>query len=226
MPMTRPRPRSAVDRTLLALFGAGLAGAGAWVLTGHESVRSRLPGWWPSDATVRGDAALTDRALLSRLRDNGWWTPAVIAGLAVAFLLLMWWLLAQFRSGQPRVLPLPRPGLGLRTRALTAAMEERTERIPGVNRARVTLSGRPRRLRATFSVRLEPDATPADVVRLIDAGPVADARTSSEGARRMEAVVRLRPPAGVTGRSGGTRPGLRRSRRSGASRDTTRAPLL
>ncbi|MFE4491387.1 hypothetical protein ACFRKD_02875 [Streptomyces niveus] len=219
-PRLPPRLRSAVDRTLLALLGAGLAGAGAWVLTGHEAVRARLPGWWPAPATARADGALTDRALLSRLRDHGWWTPAVIATLAVVFLLLVWWLLAQFRTGQPRTLPLPRPGLGLRTRALAAAMEERTELIPGVHRAQVTLSGRRHRLRAAFAVRLEPDAVPADVIRRIDEGPVADARTSSEGARHIDAVVRLRAPAGTTGRS---RPGLSRSR---GTRDTTRAPLL
>lgn len=183
-------------------------------------MRAHLPGWWPASATARADGALTDRALLSRLRDHGWWTPAVVATLAIAFLLLVWWLLAQFRTGQPRTLALPRPGLGLRTRALAAAMEERTERIPGVHRAQVTLSGRPHRLRAAFSVRLEPDATPADVIRRIEAGPVADARTSSEGARHIHAVVRLRAPAGTTGRS---RPGLGRTRRT---RDTTRAPLL
>ncbi|WP_405616215.1 hypothetical protein [Streptomyces sp. NBC_01508] len=216
MPRPRPRLRSAVDRTLLAVIGAGLTGAGAWVLTGDETVRGHLPGWWPAAATVRPDAALADRSLLSRLRDHGWWTPAVIAALAVAFLLLMWWLLAQPRTGQPRTLCLPRPGLGLRTRALTAAMEERTERIPGVNRARVTLSGRSHHLRATFSVRLEPDATPADVIRRIDTGPVADARTSSEGARRIDAVIRLRAPARAPARSRGV---LRRA-------DTTRAPLL
>ncbi|MET4927528.1 hypothetical protein P3L51_35090 [Streptomyces sp. PSRA5] len=216
----RPRPRSAVDRTLMAVLGAVLAGAGAWVLTGHETVRAHLPGWWPASATARTDSALTDRAQLSRLRDHGWWTPAVIAALAVAFLLLVWWLLAQFRTGQPRTLPLPRPGLGLRTRALTAAMEEGTEQIPGVNRARVTLSGRPHRMRATFSVRLEADATPADVIRRIDAGPVADARTSSEGSRRIDAVVRLRAPAGARGRSRPRLGGIR------TARDTTRAPLL
>ncbi|MFC8075486.1 hypothetical protein ACFUN8_08075 [Streptomyces sp. NPDC057307] len=219
-PRHRPRLRSAVDRTLLAVLGAVLAGAGVWVLTGHQTVRAHLPGWWPASATARTDGALTDRALLSRLRDDAWWTPAVIAALAVVFLLLVWWLLAQFRTGQPRTLPLPRPGLGLRTGALTAAMEERTERIPGVDRARVTLSGRPHRLRATFSVRLEADAVPADVVRRIVAGPVTDARTSSEGARRIDAVVRLRAPAGTPGRS---RPGLGRTR---TTRDTTRAPLL
>ncbi|MFB8352321.1 hypothetical protein [Streptomyces niveus] len=218
-PRLRPRPRNAVDRTLLALIGAGLIGAGAWVLTGHGTVREHLPGFWPAAATVRPDAALADRALLSRLRDHGWWTPAVIAALAVAFVLCVWWLLAQFRTGQPRTLHLPRPGLGLRTRALTAAMEERTERIPGVDRARVSLSGRPRRLRAAFSVRLAPDAVPADVVRRIGTGPVADARTSGEGAARVEAVVRLRAPARAPARSRG---GLRGTRRA----DTTRAPLL
>ncbi|WP_405820984.1 hypothetical protein OG705_15205 [Streptomyces sp. NBC_00838] len=92
-------------------------------------------------------------------------------------------------------------------------MDERTERIPGVSRARVTLRGRPRRLRATFSVRLEPDAVPADVVRRIDAGPVADARTSGEGTGRVDAVVRLRAPVRGPAR------GIRRA-------DTTRAPLL
>ncbi|MFI2290144.1 hypothetical protein [Streptomyces niveus] len=114
--------------------------------------------------------------------------------------------------------PEPRPWQ--RERALAAAMEERVERIPGVHRAQVTLSGRRHRMRAAFAVRLEPDAVPADVIRRIDEGPVADARTSSEGARHIDAVVRLRAPAATTGRS---RPGLSRSR---GTRDTTRAPLL
>ncbi|WP_329033655.1 hypothetical protein OIE71_14715 [Streptomyces sp. NBC_01725] len=72
---------------------------------------------------------------------------------------------------------------------------------------------------ATFSVRPAPDAVPADVVRPIDAGPVADARTSTEGAGHVEAVVRLRAPARAPA---GSRGGLRRSRWA----DTTRAPLL
>lgn len=197
------------------MIGAGLTGAGAWVLTGHETVRERLPHSWPAAATVRTDAALADRAPLSRMHDHPWWTPVVIAALTVAFVLCVWWMLAQFRTGQPRTLRLPRPRLALRTRALAAAMEERTERIPGVDSARVTLSGRAHRLRATFSVRLEPDATPAYVVRRIDAGPVADARTSTGGARRIDAVVRLRAPA----RSRGGLAGTRRT-------DTTRPPLL
>lgn len=47
-PTSRPTPptrlRSVVDRTLPALLGAGLAGGGGWVLTGHETVREHLPG--------------------------------------------------------------------------------------------------------------------------------------------------------------------------------------
>ncbi|MEV7091053.1 hypothetical protein AB0O07_35210 [Streptomyces sp. NPDC093085] len=209
-----PRPRNAVNRTLLTVAGAGLTGAGLWALTGNAAVRERLPRGWPAAGP---DLVLADRGALARAREHGWWTPTVIAVLAVAVLALAWWLLAQVRTRQPGVVALPVPGLGVRAGALARAMTEQTERLPGVARARVRLSGRPRRLLATVDVHPEPDADPARLLASLAAGVVADAR-SSGAPLRLDARVRIHGAA-----RRGT--GYRISSLGRAGRGPERAPL-
>ncbi|MEE1798485.1 hypothetical protein PUR57_07310 [Streptomyces sp. JV176] len=205
-----PRPRNVTNRALLTVPGAALVCAGGWALAGNAAVRERLPRGLP--AADPGGAVLVGRGALGRAREQGWWTPSVIAVLSLVLLALVWWLLAQARTRQPGVLALPRPGLGLRAGALARAMAEQTERLPGVDRARVRLSGRPRRLLATVDVRLSPGADPSGVVERVTAGVLADARASGAPVR-VDARVRFHGPARrgtgyrISGRVRGDGPG-------------------
>ncbi|MFE3826185.1 hypothetical protein [Streptomyces sp. NPDC059092] len=186
-----PRPRNVTNRTLLTVLGAALVCAGGWALTGNTAVRERLPRGLPAadPAAVRAG-----RGLLGAAREQGWWTPTVIAALSLALPALVWWLLAQVWTRRPGVLPLSRPGIGLRAGALARAMAEQTERLPGVDRARVRLSGRPRRLLATIDVRLSAGADPSGVVERIATGVMADARACATPVR-VDARVRFHGPA-------------------------------
>ncbi|MFI6697396.1 hypothetical protein ACIBJC_00180 [Streptomyces sp. NPDC050509] len=204
-----PRPRNVTNRALLTALGAALVCAGGWALAGNTAVRELLPRGLPA---ADPGAVFAGRGALGRAREQGWWTPSVIAGLSLVLLALVWWLLAQARTRQPGVLALPRPGLGLRAGALARAMAERTERLPGVDRARVRLSGRPRRLLATIDVRLSPGADPSGVVERVTAEVLADARASGAPVR-VDARVRFHGPARrgtghrISGRVRGDGPG-------------------
>ncbi|NEB46263.1 alkaline shock response membrane anchor protein AmaP, partial [Streptomyces sp. SID339] len=121
--------RTGANRTALFCLGAALLGAGAVLATATDVVRDRLP----SDAPRLGaDRVWVDGAELGRWRDQGWWTPAVIAGLSVGVLLLLWWVWAQVRGGRLRELPLGQPDVTLAGAALAAAMTERARGIEGV----------------------------------------------------------------------------------------------
>ncbi|MFE4061476.1 alkaline shock response membrane anchor protein AmaP, partial [Streptomyces sp. NPDC059096] len=136
-----PRPRNVANRALLAVAGAALFCAGAWALTGNSAVRERLPRGLPA---MEPGPLLPGHGVLDGARTQGWWTPSVIAALSLVLLALVWWLLAQVWTRRPGVLPLPRPGVGLRAGALARAMAEQTERLPDVERGRVPISGRGR----------------------------------------------------------------------------------
>ncbi|MET9768448.1 hypothetical protein [Streptomyces sp. NPDC006415] len=181
--------RGVVNRSLLGAVGLVLLAGGGWLAVGDGSawapMENRLPHWWP---VPPADGVLLDRGLLARLRENGWWSPALIAGLAVVLSLLVWWLARQALSGGPRWTVLPRTGPVLRRRAWERAMTAQAAAFDDVARARVRLVGRP--LRAAVTVVVEPGARPAEVVRSV-AGVIADARASS-GVRSLSADVRIR----------------------------------
>ncbi len=87
-----------VNRVLLGVVGLALVVLGGSVLAIGLGVRS--PSWWIHDGPH--DVLLSD-AERTRWRDQGWWWPAVIAGLAVLVLLALWWLAAVLRrAGWPR----------------------------------------------------------------------------------------------------------------------------
>ncbi|MBQ0883126.1 hypothetical protein ACFC5H_33075 [Streptomyces rochei] len=167
--------RTAVNRVLLALAGASLLGGGAWLAGTAGPVAERLPGWWPRPAA---GTVLLDRSTLADLRDQGWWTPVVIAGTACALLLSLTWLLAQVRSGGHRRLPLAGRLLTLRSRALADAVARRAEAASGVSRAHVTLLAGPKRSRARVRLRLEPGAAPGRVLEGVSHAALDEARRS------------------------------------------------
>lgn len=181
--------RGAVNRSLLGVAGLVLVVCGGWVAVGDGSawvpVVDRVPHWWPTPAS---DGVLLDRGLTARLRENSWWSLALIAGLALVLALLVWWLARQARSGRTRWSVLPRSGPVLRRRAWERAMTTQVAAFDNVARARVRLVGRPPR--AVVTVVAEPGARPAQVVRSV-AGAIADARDSG-GVQRLSADVRVR----------------------------------
>ncbi|MFF4652933.1 alkaline shock response membrane anchor protein AmaP [Streptomyces sp. NPDC001380] len=183
--------QAAVNRILLALAGLVLLGGGLLVLAGGLDLLpgtedGRLPG--PHDV-------LLGRARRTRFTGEGWWWPAVIAGLALAVVLAVWWLTAQPgpRTAGRLVLGGPKPpeGVELRGQALGDAVAAQAAGLPGVRRAGVRPVGRPDRPRARIALTLAPDGEPAAVLRALCEGPLADARTSA-GWASLPADVRLR----------------------------------
>ncbi|MEV1048192.1 hypothetical protein [Streptomyces sp. NPDC049916] len=134
------------------------------------------------------DRVLLDRHLLARLRDNGWWSPAVIGTLALALALLVWWFAHQLVVGTPRWVETRSTGVRLRRRAWERALTTQVVAIDTVARARVRLVGRP--IRAAVIVTVEPEARPTEVLRGV-ARVIADARVSG-GIPGLPADVRVR----------------------------------
>ncbi|MFE1586059.1 hypothetical protein [Streptomyces sp. NPDC059402] len=165
---------NALNRTLLALTGAVLLAGGGWPALTSDAVAGRLPGWWPAP---EAGTVLLDRAGLAGLRGQGWWTPVVVAGTALALLLCLAWLAAQFRRGGRR-LPLAGPSLTLRSRALAGTVARRAEATEGVDRVHVSLPAGKKRSLARVRVLLEPGAEPGPVLRRLTHGALDEARAS------------------------------------------------
>nr|WP_239119895.1 alkaline shock response membrane anchor protein AmaP [Streptomyces cyaneofuscatus] len=145
-----------------------------------------VPAWWSGRAA---DGVLLDRDGLARVREAGWWTPAVIAGLVLVLALFLRWFAGQVSSSRPRWVGLMGAGLTLRRRAWERAMTAQAAAVDGVAHARVRVAGRP--LRATVTLVVEPEARPAEVVRRVAAGAAADARRCA-GVRGLPTDVRVR----------------------------------
>jgi hypothetical protein len=178
-----------VDRVLLALVGLVLLAVGGAVLAVGAGVPP--PSWWvhqgPHDVLL-GDAERT------RWRDAGWWWPAVIAALALLLLAALWWLVAVLRRRRlSEVLVDTGDGEGavLRGRALEDALAREAEKVDGVERAEVRLTGRRDAPRAGVRLLLAPHVDPGTVLADLTAHALAHARDSAALAR-LPAKVRLR----------------------------------
>ncbi|MET8687304.1 hypothetical protein ABZV77_24115 [Streptomyces sp. NPDC004732] len=171
--MSRLRTNS--NRTALLCLAVALLGAGAVLASATDVVRDRLP----SDVPRLGsDRVWLDGQELSGWRDQGWWTPLVIAALSVGVLLFLGWAVAQVRGGRLRELPLGQPDVTLSGAALAAVMTERARAIDGVAHARVRLRGNPRRLRARITLVLLPDSSPEAVLGCLARQTVTEARAA------------------------------------------------
>ncbi|AUH43722.1 hypothetical protein [Streptomyces sp. CMB-StM0423] len=96
-------------------------------------------------------------------------------------------------SGGPGTLTLPTaPQALLRGSALEEVLAEEAGALAGVERARVTLTGRRTAPRASFGVLLGPGAHPAAAVDHIEERALAPAR-ASVGLARLPAEIRFRP---------------------------------
>ncbi|RKN42458.1 alkaline shock response membrane anchor protein AmaP [Streptomyces hoynatensis] len=187
-----------VNRVLLGLTGLVLLGFGLAALMAALDLPGRLGFGLPSGWSWRDphDVVLTDADRL-RWRDEGWWWPTVIGAAAVLVLLLLWWLLAQLR--RPRldevVVESGEGGDGvaalLHGRALEDVVAAEAESLPGIDRARVTLTGRRTQPRARIGLLLAPQAEPAEAVRRLREEAVEHARRST-GLEALPAEVRLR----------------------------------
>ncbi|MGW7254705.1 alkaline shock response membrane anchor protein AmaP [Streptomyces sp. NPDC054834] len=178
-------PRSALNRSLLALAGLVLLGGGLLVLFAGLDLYRRHdlvpPVGWP--LTTPADVLLgsADRARWSS--QGWWWWPAVIAALALAALLALWWLLAQLTRRRPGSLPVggtpPPEGVELRDRALGDAIAAEAAALPGVAHAAVHITGRPAHPRTRIGLTLTPEGAPGATVGALCEGPLSTARRST-----------------------------------------------
>ncbi|MEV7729392.1 alkaline shock response membrane anchor protein AmaP [Streptomyces sp. NPDC087917] len=186
--------KSAVNRVLLALAGIVLLGTGLLLLAGgfdlYRRRRITPPDGWPL-TTPRG--VLLDDADRTRWVDEGWWWPAVIAVLALVVLLALWWLLAQLRRTHPGPVSVgadPLEGVELGESALGDALAADVRHLPGVDQARVRMTGSSHHPEAHFDLTLTPDAEPGALLQALCDGPLERARQST--GRPLPARARLR----------------------------------
>ncbi|MYS19112.1 hypothetical protein GA0115240_10491 [Streptomyces sp. DvalAA-14] len=187
--------RITINRVLLAFIGLVLLALGVAVLIGSLDLQRHwdfhLPSSWPFSGSK--DVLLTrhDRRLY---RHRDWWWPVVIAGLAVIFLVSLWWLLAQFRTRRMRQLRIDSgdgQGALISGRALENVLAAEAEAYEGVEWAGavlVALHGQPQ---ARLVLGLAPHATPVELVTGLDAEVLAHARTSA-GLGELPTEARLR----------------------------------
>ncbi|MEI5100994.1 DUF6286 domain-containing protein [Streptomyces sp. PmtG] len=188
------RVRGSTNRAALLALGVLAVGGGAALATTTGPVRRRLPDAWPRLGT---DRVWLDASDLGRWRDQAWWPAAVIAVLCLGTLLLLAWAAYEIRPGRLRRLPLGHAAVTLSGSALAAAVADRAESVPGVERAQVRLLGRPRRLRVLLTVTLAPGAAPAATLTRLTHAAVDEAR-AAVAPRALDAEIRLttrsRPP--------------------------------
>ncbi|MEV0846607.1 alkaline shock response membrane anchor protein AmaP [Streptomyces sp. NPDC049954] len=177
-----------VNRVLLALCGLVLIALGGPVLAIGLGVKP--PSWWIHDG--KHDVLLS-RAERTKWRGEDWWWPVVIAALAVLLLLALWWLAAGLRRRRLAGLALDTgdgDGATLRGRALQDALAAGAERIDGVDRARVRLTGRRTSPRARLRLDLDPQANPVLVQHRTVTGALRTAQESA-GLDSLPAEVRM-----------------------------------
>ncbi|GGZ44133.1 hypothetical protein GCM10010387_43130 [Streptomyces inusitatus] len=178
-----------VNRLLLGLAGVVLVCGGGAVLAAGTGLS--LPSWWPWHGPRDVLLSAADR---ERWRDESWWWPAVIAGLAILVLLALWLLLAQLRRARPAEILVDSgdgEGARLRGRALEEALRSEAQSLEGVRGARVRLTGRRGRPGARVGLSLEPFASPGGTLGRLTSEAVAHAR-ESVGARSLPVEVRLK----------------------------------
>ncbi|MCX4776581.1 alkaline shock response membrane anchor protein AmaP [Streptomyces sp. NBC_01264] len=173
-----------VNRALLASIGATLLGAGCLALAaGLDLYRRwdlpRPPQWIP---TSPGEA------LRSAARDGvAAWPgslPVTLAVLALVVLFGLVWLLRQLPGFMPRNAPVGGPAqrgsITVRGSALARAVREQALAVPGVHQAHVRLNGGGTSPRMDLTVIMTPTGNLREVLNILQAGPIQDARTSTD----------------------------------------------
>ncbi|GAA5014036.1 alkaline shock response membrane anchor protein AmaP [Kitasatospora paranensis] len=193
--------RSAVNRTILAVVGILLLGGGLLAIAGGLDLYGRLgvtvPNGWPFS---RPEQAVLSPGARMHWSDMDWWWPVVLAVPALLVAGCLWWLFAQLHRTGPSTVEVPVPdgagvALRLRGRALVDAVETETVALPDVERVTAKVAGGPHRVALRTAVRLAPGGGVGTVLRALDAGPFANARTSL-GLAELPAEVRVKvaPP--------------------------------
>ncbi|MFC9297492.1 alkaline shock response membrane anchor protein AmaP [Streptomyces sp. NPDC057011] len=171
-----------VNRILLAVAGLVLLAAGVSVLAAS----------WPLGG--RNAPLLTQEARRRYWHAEGWWWWALLAGLGLAVLLALWWLLSQLRRARLSAVVVD-TGDGafavLRGRALEEAVAAEAGALDGVARCRVALRGRRGSPALRVALELEPHAVPADTLAAL-AGPVLTHARHSAGLAELPTEARLR----------------------------------
>jgi hypothetical protein len=178
-----------VNRVLLGIVGLVLVVLGGSVLA--IGLGAPAPSWWIHHG--RHDVLLSD-AERTRWRDAGWWWPTVLAVLAVLLLLALWWLTAVLRRRrltEVRVDTGDGEGALLRGRALEGALAEEADRLDGVERAHVHLTGRRGAPRTRVRLLLEPHVDPGTALHDLTTRSLTHARDSA-GLAALPAEVQLR----------------------------------
>lgn len=178
-----------VDRVLTGLVGLVLLALGGAVLAVGFDLPA--PSWWvhqgPHDV-------LLSTAERTRWRDAGWWWPVVIAALAVLLLLALWWLVAVLRRRRlTEVLVDTGDGeaASLRGRALEGVLAGEADRVDGVERAAVRLTGRRDAPTTRVRLLLAPHVDPGTALHDLTTGALTHARDSA-GLSSLPAEVQLR----------------------------------
>ncbi|MBT2404919.1 MULTISPECIES: alkaline shock response membrane anchor protein AmaP [unclassified Streptomyces] len=188
--------KSAVNRVLLAVTGIVLFGTGLLILAGGFDLYRRWnltpPEGWPLSTP---NAVLLGAADRTRWTDESWWWPVVIAALVIVVLLALWWLLAQLRRTHPGHIPVggtpAADGVELREQALSDALAADVRDQPGVQQARVRMTGPVGHPEARIGLTLTPGSEPGPVLQELCDGPLPRARQST-GRPRLSAQARLR----------------------------------
>ncbi|WP_432020164.1 alkaline shock response membrane anchor protein AmaP [Streptomyces sp. 1222.5] len=189
-------PQPVLNRVLLAITGLLLLGGGLLIISAGLDLYRRLhltpPAGWP--LTTPDDVLLSsgDRA---RWSSQGWWWPAVIAALTLIALLALWWLLAQLQQHRLSWVPVgtdhAQQGVALGHGALSDAIAAEAGALPGIDRAKVRLTGRPAHPRADITLTLTPTTAPDTALTALGNGPLENARQST-GRDDLLAETRLR----------------------------------
>ncbi|WP_333775591.1 alkaline shock response membrane anchor protein AmaP [Streptomyces sp. IBSBF 3136] len=173
--------RPVLNRVLLGVTGLVLLGGGLLIIAAGCDLYRRLeltpPAGWPLTAPHDVLVGSADRA---RWSSQGWWWPAVIAALTLVVLLALWWLLAQLSRHRPSAVPVgtdrAQQGVELSHGALSDAIAEEAGSLPGIDRAKVRLTGHPARPRADITLTLHPATAPDATLDALAEGPLGNAR--------------------------------------------------
>lgn len=161
------REHAKTNRTLLALLGLVLLGGGLLVLAGGADLYRRRhlvpPAGWPL-TTARN--VLVPSADQTRWTDTSWWSPTVIAALALLLLLALAWLLSQHRH-HPRQLTVADSSeetVTVSNHALSDALATDLAVLPGVRDSRALFYGKYTHPQARIGLALGPGTGPEQIL--------------------------------------------------------------
>ncbi|MET7745990.1 alkaline shock response membrane anchor protein AmaP [Streptomyces sp. NPDC005385] len=173
--------QSLTNRILLALTGLVLSAGGLLVLFGSLDLYRHWhitpPDSWPVTTPHAVLLATADR---TRWSGEGWWWPVLIAGLTVVVLLGLWWLISQLHRPRLRRTAIggtpPAEGVELHGRALGDALAADAGQLPGVEQAKVHITGPPGHPQSRITLTLTPGSEPGTILQALSDGPLERTR--------------------------------------------------